>query len=635
MIFLYPLTRNPIWCTNPISLILLLFTLIASCVPQQKKSDETINQDDQLFQLILSLDTLRTVQRIAIFDSVVYELPKDNSTSYFYLKSDRNYSANNLDSAAYYLNKMQPDLESEWDILKNYLLLEIETDTSSVVSSLVVSKILNLTNKAEQENSKFTYRLYDVLAKSYFINKNTSKAKEYASLWYENHPYKTSAKVRQRYFDLLFMFAQRDKDAHAMKDALENSTQLALSLNDSSAIIRALEHEAQWNAANGNYNEAIKTAKMSFNYYQDKDRLEAFYWNNIAVFYFYDNQLDSAVHYYNEAIIYAKQYNPNANLTSVYGGLRRVYEAKKDYKNAYTALDSLHAIERRNAQSIQAEKIEEIHTQYQTEKKDNEIKGLKKDNELIQKNNLLLRWIFGFVIVLMLFIVFFLYGNYRRKLLKAQNEKLLLENKKLILEQKINQMQLNPHFIHNAIANMQGLVSTGNKTDANNYLVALSRYIRNTLELNRQEFITLSEEIASITNYLQLQQMRYEDRFDFKIDADDLDTDMYLIPPMLLQPFIENSIEHGFRKINYKGFLSISFTKNKEQLIIQINDNGAGAEYAQQTNKKSLSTIIIKERLELLFNLNGENNALLEAHPYKTDDQTGYVVNICIPLIKD
>ena len=222
------------------------------------------------------------------------------------------------------------------------------------------------------------------------------------------------------------------------------------------------------------------------------------------------------------------------------------------------------------------------------------------------------------------------YLFYNRRLLKAKNKQLQAENKQLLLEQQTRQLQLNPHFIYNAIANLQGLIGDQQTERANSYLVAFSQFIRKQLELNREETITLQEEIEAIEIYVKLQQMRYENRFTFHVETD-LDTEAYLIPPMLIQPFVENAIEHGFKNINYQGVLTLIIEEkdNKLHLILIDNGNGKGV---PNPHKKSLSKLITQERLDLLFNTQQKGNAYFEAAPL-SPPETGYRVAIVIPVI--
>ena len=272
-----------------------------------------------------------------------------------------------------------------------------------------------------------------------------------------------------------------------------------------------------------------------------------------------------------------------------------------------------------------------LHTEYETEKKETAIKNLQITNTASQKIIKQQRWIFVGIAVFLLVTVLYLYNFYRQRLLKEKNKNLESENKKLKLEQKALQFQLNPHFIYNSIANLQGLISREKKQTANAYLLSFSKLIRNILELNRKDFISLLEEIDSLENYIKLQQIRYENTFDYIIDTGILDTECIEVPPMLLQPFVENSIEHGVKNIDYPGLLHIQFKAKNNQLLIIITDNGKSNNNALNKSKQSLSSVITQERLDILYNWENEQ-AGFKTRNLSDEGKNGYEVMLYIPL---
>lgn len=225
------------------------------------------------------------------------------------------------------------------------------------------------------------------------------------------------------------------------------------------------------------------------------------------------------------------------------------------------------------------------------------------------------------------------YNFYKRKYLKANNNALLSENKRLKLEQRSRQLQLNPHFIYNAIANLQSLIYHDDKKVATTYIQNFSTLMRQLLALNQEEFITLEAEISLIENYLKLQQLRYDHSFNFEIIVDNVPIENVLIPPMLLQPFIENAIEYGFRNIDYTGKLLIKIDAYKEQLIIEIKDNGKASNTTYNATKKSISTQLIEERLALLYQAEHQHYSLQRGT--LAPPQNGYEVKLSIPLQYD
>jgi len=181
------------------------------------------------------------------------------------------------------------------------------------------------------------------------------------------------------------------------------------------------------------------------------------------------------------------------------------------------------------------------------------------------------------------------------------------QNRFLVLEQKLLRSQMNPHFIFNSLSSIQSFIFENNPVEAGSYLSRFAELIRSILYNSREEYITLEKEIQTLINYLDLQKLRYDNKFDYEIDLDPmLDKETISIPPMLAQPFIENAIEHGIKHLNNPGIINISFTKLEETILLIVEDNGIGIRAAKKINNakakehQSLATIITRERIEIL-----------------------------------
>lgn len=174
------------------------------------------------------------------------------------------------------------------------------------------------------------------------------------------------------------------------------------------------------------------------------------------------------------------------------------------------------------------------------------------------------------------------------------------------LKENLLRAQINPHFIFNALVAIQGFVYKNENIEAGKYLGEFSKLIRLTLENTRKEYISLTKEIEFLEYYLKLQQLRYSGKFDFQIEVDDnIETDLIEIPPMLTQPFIENSIEHGLAEKEGKGNINIKIVAENDFLEISISDNGIGRKLSQikrtsAFRHKSYGTEITQERLDFL-----------------------------------
>ena len=246
-------------------------------------------------------------------------------------------------------------------------------------------------------------------------------------------------------------------------------------------------------------------------------------------------------------------------------------------------------------------------------------------------------WFIVSVIVLLsilLFSMLYLYFKRKQKENKQKIEKLTLENHLNTLEQKALQLQMNPHFIFNVLNGIKAYGNTGNTQELNKTISQFATLLRSLLHNSRKEEISLFEEIEALKNYLNLEQ-RIHSNFEFEIadEIENISIEEILIPPMIIQPFVENSIKHGFK--NRKGKLSIKFKTTQNNLTCTIIDNGIGIEQSKKLNKdtshSSVALKITKERIENLSKTNRleikeliENNKVIGTKvefqiPLKTD----------------
>ncbi len=198
--------------------------------------------------------------------------------------------------------------------------------------------------------------------------------------------------------------------------------------------------------------------------------------------------------------------------------------------------------------------------------------------------------------------------NLVRRKAAAERTRLELEKNMLQLEQKALQLQMNPHFIFNALNSIQQLIGTQDHRKARYQLAKFSKLMRTTLENSRTSRITLANEIQSLENYLLLEQFSRGKSFDYHIEIDpDLDTEALYLPPMMIQPFVENAIIHGVAQLSErKGKIELQFSASTSYLTCTISDNGIGRARARELasqreeHHKSTALQVIQERLLLL-----------------------------------
>jgi len=248
-------------------------------------------------------------------------------------------------------------------------------------------------------------------------------------------------------------------------------------------------------------------------------------------------------------------------------------------------------------------------------------------------------WFQWTVLALAIAIVFAIGWFYIRKIKarnKAEQERLKTQNYLLTLEQKALQLQMNPHFIFNVLNGVKAMAGTKpEKMDVtiNSFAILL----RETLQNSRKEHIYLDQEIKALRHYIEVEQLMAQKTFEYNIDVTtDPDAEEILIPPMLIQPFVENAIRHGILKGDKAGKLEIGFTTTETHLQCNIIDNGLGIFKSQsekpKTDHQSMALTVTKERLE---SISGANT--LHISEIKNEDGSidGTKISFKIPLLTD
>lgn len=317
---------------------------------------------------------------------------------------------------------------------------------------------------------------------------------------------------------------------------------------------------------------------------------------------------DSAVHY---ATLFNKQFSISP--------LQLVYTCSKILGNTQKALwaheqmtnikDSVFTLEKNKT-------IQELEKKYNQTKNENTITKLSQ-----QKKIYLL-----FVIVAVSLIIIIIFYLRQQKL---KHQQIVMET-----EQRLNRARMNPHFFFNTLASLQSFALTEN--DNKNLAANISKFshiMRETLESTYKEYVTIEQEIDFLNEYLELQKLRFPNRFSYSIQAEKmLEIDELQIPSMIIQPFIENAIEHGLKGITYPGIIDVHFKKYKEELMIEIIDNGNGLSTVAKENGEHISRAsqIIKDRIYLLnIKLKTKAGFMLD----NNIDGKGVAVKIRLPLL--
>ncbi len=192
---------------------------------------------------------------------------------------------------------------------------------------------------------------------------------------------------------------------------------------------------------------------------------------------------------------------------------------------------------------------------------------------------------------------------------KNQRERDLTEAQRKIGELKLMALRsvMNPHFVFNVLNSIQYYIAKNDRMNAINYLSTFSKLIRSVLSHSVNNKVKLSEEIDMLKNYVQLEMTRFENKFDFNLIVEDgVDVDTIEIPPLLVQPYVENAILHGLYNKRSQGALTIRIKEQNDVVLFEIEDNGIGREEARKIrqknlpNHKSMGINLTEERLRLI-----------------------------------
>lgn len=297
-----------------------------------------------------------------------------------------------------------------------------------------------------------------------------------------------------------------------------------------------------------------------------------------------------------EGIELAKSFGYAKYVRDLSYNLAVLEESVGRYKEAHVAFVAYHQIYDSLLGEQKSRQLSTLEVKYETEKKEQEILNLNQlatiqSLQLSQSKLNLFILSIALILVFMLGVIIYLFNRQKRLALNQKNQD---------MEQKLLRVQMNPHFVFNAMSAIQEFMVKGDVKEASSYLTKFAKLIRQVLDNSRSEFIPIEQEINMLENYLSLQNLRRDRPFKYNIEIDGLEGDEIMIPPMFAQPFVENAIEHGLTDDEHSE-ISIRFTIKDEYLNLKIEDNGQGIQSKSTRVKDHVShaTQITKERITL------------------------------------
>ncbi|WP_442264995.1 tetratricopeptide repeat-containing sensor histidine kinase [Tenacibaculum sp. ZS6-P6] len=356
---------------------------------------------------------------------------------------------------------------------------------------------------------------------------------------------------------------------------------------------------------------------------------------NLGIANLKNNKLKEAKKYLTESVQLSNENNFNRSHTRSLFALAEFYEKKNDEQKAYDFYKKAVELEKQTLTKKTFSYVNNLISKQNVLAKINERDNMEKQFQIQDLRTEQDRNILIITLVTIALSSIALYSVYRQKLLNN-------DRKILLLEQQALQTQMNPHFIFNALNSIKLYVINNDQKQAVYYLNKFSKLIRNILEVSKVKEVSLKEELSTMDLYMTIENIRFSNEIDYKLDINpDLNTDTIKVPPLVLQPFLENAIWHGLS--SKEGDKKITLTANKiSEDIVSVNiiDNGIGRQAAgeikrsKSLKRKSVGIDLTIERLKT-FAEDYEEEFTLTYHDLTNDfgEPVGTKVSIQFPVV--
>ena len=385
------------------------------------------------------------------------------------------------------------------------------------------------------------------------------------------------------------------------------SLQLANDIGDEDGVNSYYSNSNKFYSKRGNTKQQIQVQQEAIEFNSSNGNKKALTdnYNSIAALSLKDEKPQEAIEYLKQNIVLMDDLGTLESKEEALGLITTAYEQIGDYESALKSYQKLVKIQEANtmeknkhiqlasALSNELDKkdkiiellqtnndLDKVNASLRDDQKREELKkqSLRDDQkrEELKKQRIVIYALAGGFLVLLLAALLIIRSNREKRQANA------------MLELKSLRAQMNPHFIFNSLNSVNSFISKNDDRSANKYLSQFSRLMRMVLENSKHDFVSLESEIEILKLYLELEHLRFQDKFDYDFNiGEDIKKDEIEIPPMLIQPFIENAVWHGLRYLEEKGTLLVSVKKQKGKLLWIIEDNGIGREKSAELKTKN------------------------------------------------
>jgi len=385
--------------------------------------------------------------------------------------------------------------------------------------------------------------------------------------------------IESAYNNIGVVYQKQGNYPEALKNLLL-SLKYSKETGDNKRVANSYIFIADFYLITGNYTEVLNNAFAALKIHEETGDKPGIAYSYLALGNGYTKQgkYNDASQYLNKALSLSKELGNMGLMKDCYNSLSALDSSRENYKQAYehykmyiTMRDSVYN-ETKTKKAVQSQ------MQYDFDKKEDSLKQKQFITETklqIEKKQKYIYWIGLAMLALLSFFILLSFRN-QKKINRLAAETHAKE--KAELELQTLRAQLNPHFIFNCISSIDGLIQNNEKYNATNYLNKFAKLMRNVLEDSKQDSVTFSNDIETLKLYLDLEQLRNEDKYSTElIVPEELLNSNYIVPPLVIQPFVENAIKHGLKnKPGKKGLLKIEVKQVEDHLQYSISDNGIG-----------------------------------------------------------
>jgi len=314
-----------------------------------------------------------------------------------------------------------------------------------------------------------------------------------------------------------------------------------------------------------------------------------------------------------KALALSRQTGNLADQGDAWGNLSDIYAAQHDYKAALEAYRHHILLSDSVVNDEKKSEITRMGMQYEFDKKEAVAKAEQEKQKALSaaelnKQRIIRNFIIGAAVVLLLAacVVFVFYS--RKRNAEAQSREAAFRTQVAETEMKALRMQMNPHFIFNSLGSISDYIAKNDTEAADFYLARFSKIMRLILESSDKKLISLADDLKILEGYMQLEVLRLDRKFSYEITVDEqIDADNTLVPPLILQPFVENSIWHGLSRKSAPGRIRIDVKKEGEAILCTVEDNGVGRKMTMaaavangKEQHRSMGMKITRERVEII-----------------------------------